>query len=326
MPATIYDAIRIDPAVKFAADGTTVNSYKATVLSKIEPVTIENAVAGEIRIGDTFNGIAITDIGKTSSQFTYNNGTSTLSQSGYYLTLSTGETFVFALDGTSLPAIVGLDVIAESAGVSGLSNIPVAAVDDDEFVQIACFTEGSPIATPDGDRAVEDLCVGDYVATLDAGAQPVRWIGHSRVLGNGPACPVRIPAGALGNRRALAVSPQHRFLWSGWRAELFFGTHEVLIKARHLVRWNGIHWDRGRGIVGYWHLMLDHHRLLNNSGAWSESFQPGSAPPLSMDVEMRAAYQSAAVPSAPSARRTLQRFEAQLLLSTVGDADPAIAA
>lgn len=43
-----------------------------------------------------------------------------------------------------------------------------------------CFTAGTMIATPDGERAIETLKVGDLVETLDNGPQAIRWIGGAR--------------------------------------------------------------------------------------------------------------------------------------------------
>ena len=46
--------------------------------------------------------------------------------------------------------------------------------------------------------------------------------------------PIEIAAGALGNWPRLVVSPQHRMLIEGWRAEIYFGQRQVLSAAVHL--------------------------------------------------------------------------------------------
>lgn len=134
-----------------------------------------------------------------------------------------------------------------------------------------CFTPGTHIATLAGPRAVEDIAVGDLITTRDHGAQAVRWVGRRTVPASGAFAPIRIPAGALGNARDLVVSPQHRMLISGWRAELFFGQPEVLVAARHLVGRDGIAELPG-GKVTYIHLLFDRHEIIFAEGAPTESF------------------------------------------------------
>ena len=75
---------------------------------------------------------------------------------------------------------------------------------DDPFV---CFAAGTRILTPRGEVEVERIAPGDLVLTRDHGLRPVRWTGSRRVDGRGAMAPVRIEAGALGNARALRVSP-----------------------------------------------------------------------------------------------------------------------
>jgi len=56
------------------------------------------------------------------------------------------------------------------------------------------------------------------------------------VPGRGRLAPVRLRPGVLtGLERDLVVSPQHRVMFNGYRAELLFGEREVLVPARHLV-------------------------------------------------------------------------------------------
>lgn len=141
---------------------------------------------------------------------------------------------------------------------------------------VTCFTRSTPIDTPDGSRPVEKLRAGDLISTVDHGAQKLRWIGRRRVRAQGAMAPVRIQAGALGNRCALTVSPQHRLLLSGWRAELFCAAPEVLVPAIALVNGDTITRLSG-GEVEYFHLLFDRHELVISSGMISESFYPARA-------------------------------------------------
>ena len=126
------------------------------------------------------------------------------------------------------PQGVELTVVATSEGPGSLGQDPIGAGD----LVAPCFTPGCLIATPDGLRPVEDLQTGDMVITLDAGAQPIRWtgrvtLGSGQLRANPSLCPVRVRAGAFGAgrpNRDMLLSPQHRLLLSGWRAELMFAT------------------------------------------------------------------------------------------------------
>lgn len=136
------------------------------------------------------------------------------------------------------------------------------------------------------DLAVEDLAIGDLVDTRDHGAQPIRWIGSRRVPALGALAPVVIKAGAMGNDRDLTVSPQHRMLVTGWRAELLFGENEVLVAAKHLVNGDTIYVADG-GEIEYFHILFDTHELVMANGAWSESFHPGEIGLGAMDSAAR---------------------------------------
>ncbi|MCL6284337.1 Hint domain-containing protein [Ruegeria sp. 2012CJ41-6] len=143
-----------------------------------------------------------------------------------------------------------------------------------ENVEIACFTEGTLIRTPEGEYVIEALQVGDLVETLDHGAQPIRWIGRRRIEGRGRHAPVRFATGTIGNDRPIRVSPQHRVLLSGWRCELLFHAPEVLCAARHLCDGDRIHAAPCDHIT-YVHLMFDRHEIVFCENAPLESFFAG---------------------------------------------------
>ncbi len=147
-------------------------------------------------------------------------------------------------------------------------------------VDIPCFTAGTLIDTQNGPVAVEALGPGDLVLTRDNGYLPVRWCGSRAITAaelatTADLAPVLIAAGALGNNlpeRDTRVSPQHRMLVTGPRAELLFGEREVLVPAVHMVGLPGI--TRATQAVTYVHIMFEHHQIVRADGAWSESFQP----------------------------------------------------
>ncbi len=153
-----------------------------------------------------------------------------------------------------------------------LSSVPVS--------EVACFTEGTLIETPDGPRAIEDLSVGDLVTTMGNGAQPIRWIGSRHVSmlemkANRALRPVVFETGSFGNDRPLMVSQQHRMLLNDWRAQVYFGEDQVLVAAKALVNDKTIRLVTPRGGVTYLHLLFDQHEIVIAEGALSESFHPG---------------------------------------------------
>lgn len=140
---------------------------------------------------------------------------------------------------------------------------------------IICFTPGTMITTPHGPRTVETLAPGDLVITRDNGPQPILWTGARTVPAIGDHAPIEIdPVLFAGAETPLTVSPQHRLLWEGSRAQLLFGAREVLIAARHLTA-SGAAWARSGGEVTYIHLLLPQHDVILANGVPAESFFPG---------------------------------------------------
>lgn len=152
----------------------------------------------------------------------------------------------------------------------------------DDEIEFGCFVAGSLIDTDQGPKPVEQIAVGDLVLTRDNGYQVVKWVGnHAQTPASFAARPdlaaVLVDKGALSEglpERDMRVSPWHRLLICGQRAELMFGEYEVLVPAIHLVGQPGI--TRETTPQTYVHLMFDDHQIIRADGAWSESFQPGA--------------------------------------------------
>ncbi len=146
-----------------------------------------------------------------------------------------------------------------------------------------CFAAGTCLLTPDGDRPVEGLKVGDLVVTLDNGPQPIMWISNSDLSWPGSdeeSLPILISAGAFGAgapSRDLVVSPQHKILI----AESDDGACDVptksLAPAKGLTSLPGIRKMRGKRKVTYHHVLLARHEILFAEGLACESFYPGPA-------------------------------------------------
>ena len=193
---------------------------------------------------------------------------------------------------------------------------------------IPCFTPGTRILTERGEVAVEDLRVGDRVVTRDDGVQELRWVGRRDLsladLIVKPALrPIGIARGALGHGlplRDMKVSPQHRMLIEGARAEMLFGESEVLVAATHLTSLPGVAQTLTAG-VSYLHLLFDRHEIICADGAWTESFQPAMPIVRGMDGaqrdELMAVFPEIAAEcfDFPAARLTLKAHEARVLLA-----------
>ena len=193
-----------------------------------------------------------------------------------------GETGEINGDTLQLTSDVGKNDITfsnEDDAAGGLSGSFTMAdgtiVTFSEIENIICFTPGTRIMTDRGERAIENLRQGDMVLTRDHGFQPIRWIGNSTVEGRGKFAPVAINSNVMdGARRPLLVSPQHRMLFTGYKAELLFGTDEVLVAAQHLVDGRDVRIVE-REVVSYLHIMFDRHEVIYAEGAATESFHAG---------------------------------------------------
>ena len=207
-----------------------------------------------------------------------------------------------------------------------------AVVGEIEFTNIEeivpCFTPGSLIATPKGERLVEELVEGDRVITRDNGIQTIRWVGQKGL--NGAALhdaphmqPILIKAGALGNglpERDMLVSPNHRVLVASEKTSLYFEEREVLVAAKHMIDGKGVMQVEASATT-YIHFMFDRHEVVLSDGAWTESFQPGDYSLKGLANEQRAEIfelfpeleQQEGLSNYEAARRTLKKHEAKLL-------------
>ncbi len=147
----------------------------------------------------------------------------------------------------------------------------------------ACYLEGTQLLTEAGGVAVEDLQIGDLVATVE-GPQPIRWIGKRAYLTRlinqhhrDALLPVRFSAGSLADNvpvRDLFVSPEHMMMLDG-----------VLVAAHNLVNGTTITRHDDLEVVKYFHIELPQHSVMFAEGAasaaraeCSDRFQhPGSA-------------------------------------------------
>ncbi|MEP3677061.1 MAG: cadherin-like domain-containing protein [Sulfitobacter sp.] len=196
---------------------------------------------------------------------------------------------------------------------------------------IPCFTPGTLIATPKGERKVEELEIGDRIITRDNGMQEIRWIGRREMSGEELAAkehlrPVLIREGALGNglpERDMMVSPQHRVLIANDKTAMYFEEREVLVAAKHLTDMEGID-VVDVSHTSYIHIMFDQHEVVLSDGTWTESFQPGDLSLAGVGdasrEEILELFPELAtregIEAYAAARKSLKKYEAKLITKT----------
>ncbi len=236
--------------------------------------------------------------------------------------LPSGELLTLNEDGT---------VTALTDGDIGINTFTYTVEDEDGVSDTGfatlettapCFTTGALIETALGPRPIEELRVGDEIITRDNGPRPIRWIGRRKVSGLSLSlAPILIRKGALDCVRDIRVSPQHRMVITGWRAQMLFGAGEVMARAKDLVDGDRII-TQPAAEVEYWHLLLDQHEVIFADGAPSESFFPGDEGLGSIGDEAREEVfglfpelRSHPTPFGATARMPLKRHETRLLIS-----------
>ncbi|SDK02961.1 Hint domain-containing protein [Aliiruegeria lutimaris] len=162
-----------------------------------------------------------------------------------------------------------------------LTGVDVSAVDSAAKLYsmgIPCYCAGTRIMTPTGERAIEDLRAGDMVSTIEAGPQPVLWIGRRTVslaemLAKPKLAPIRIADRVLGNEGDLLVSSQHGMVVPHPEN----AGEKVLARATHLERHadDRIRREEPNGPITYIHLLFETHVTVLANGATGESFYPG---------------------------------------------------
>lgn len=153
-------------------------------------------------------------------------------------------------------------------GVGSSVNIPTP-VDEGDFT--VCFAGGTLIATPDGERAVETLEIGDMILTADGRTVPVKWIGldtvHKLFTPRKEFIPVRVLAGALGNglpHSDLVLTAAHALVINGLAI-----TAGALVNGSSII--NEPYADLPERVT-YYHIETEAHEVVLANGAAAETF------------------------------------------------------
>ncbi|MHB2170080.1 Hint domain-containing protein [Alsobacter sp. R-9] len=135
-----------------------------------------------------------------------------------------------------------------------------------DFFCAPCFLAGTAILTPQGERPVEAIRVGDRVQS-SAGPSVVSFFGHFQRRATLTWRPVRIAAGAIAEGvpcRDLVVTPDHALFIDG-----------MLVPAGDLV--NGVtvtELPLSSILHTFFHVELERHDVILAEGAWAESLRP----------------------------------------------------
>lgn len=166
------------------------------------------------------------------------------------------------LDGNDIVEFGNAGTVAATGTVTQVSNGGTLSL------SVACFAEGTRIATPNGSRRVEQLTTEDHVRLADGGSARVTWIGHRHIDCDrhpmpASVMPVRIRRDAFAPGRPsrdLFLSPDHAVHHEG-----------VLIPIHCLINGGAIS-VAPRARVTYYHVELARHDILLAEGLPVESY------------------------------------------------------
>lgn len=320
MPATFpftLQNVNGDPLLDGGNINITTGTTTNVVFEEFDAISLSNVAAGDtITVGGlvyTYEYLGSADVrGDPLQPAAYIRITSVPTGG----TLSIGDTF--AIDLTGQPGDADYPNLQ-----NGNTKGSVADLDAGPSVQfpgVPCFAAGTALLTPSGEVAVEFLKTGDFLETADVGAQPIIWIGSTKIVfnaNNEKQKPTIVAAHALGNdlpKRDLVISPQHKILLESTNGQ------RVLAPAKGLTGQRGIRVMKGRTKVEYFHVLLSNHSIIFSDGLATESFYPGKTAMKMLKTEQRKAIE-AAVPSlkndvdayGPQIRECLTRRQAEEL-------------
>ncbi|TNF23171.1 MAG: Hint domain-containing protein [Rhodobacteraceae bacterium] len=237
----------------------TYTSYAVYSSSDGSNVILPTKTPGTILDGDNDNEFETGDSGGLdpetgASQLTYVGTLDTVGGTYYPVFRDTdlNNYWVFAYDNGELPFVIDLrDIFPHNTF-------------------LFCFAAGTRIATGSGERAVEDLRIGDPVMTAEDRIAPVKWIGRQTLFpqfAGERTAPVRISAGALGGglpHSDLTVTADHGMVIDG-----------LVINASALVNGESIVFVPRADLanaVTYYHVETEDHDVILANGAPAETF------------------------------------------------------
>jgi hypothetical protein len=247
------------PVTIDTAQANAIFTTQLSVTGSSQGTIIDTAKAIEALIPD--------ELGALSSD-----GFSDLTITDVTLQINADEAVAILNGGYTVNVPVGDDkIVADtSAKIGALTAPQIAGLEADGFLieTTPCYCRRTLILTDRGERLVEELAIGDRVATQN-GLRPIKWIGRRGydgrfIRGNREVLPIVVRAGALAEgvpARDLWLSPSHALL-----------IDEILVEARCLVNGLSIAQTEAVDRVEYFHLEFEAHEVILAEGAAAESY------------------------------------------------------
>ncbi|GBR47361.1 outer membrane protein [Neokomagataea tanensis NBRC 106556] len=138
---------------------------------------------------------------------------------------------------------------------------------------IVCFLADSLIKTPNGNKSVEKIILGDKVITYADGVEvtrPITWVGKStchvrpHLPEDEAGYPVRILKGAIAENvpfKDLLITAEHCLFFEG-----------KFVPARLLVNGRSIFYDHSFTSYDYYHIETEEHSVVMADGMLTESY------------------------------------------------------
>jgi hypothetical protein len=134
-----------------------------------------------------------------------------------------------------------------------------------------CFVKGTRILTPQGEARIEDLRIGDLVATVRGEALPIKWLGRNTYKKSGPAWPKSVIPIRL-SRFAIDENTPHTDLYLSPGHALFIDGS--LIPVKYLVNGTSVvpAMPPGMETIEYFQIVFDTHEVIWAEGVPAETF------------------------------------------------------
>ena len=131
---------------------------------------------------------------------------------------------------------------------------------------VVCFVAGTKIRTPEGEKAIEELQIGDLISTAN-GVKALKFVcqntrSFNELLATGKN-PIRVAAGTFGATADLLMSPSHAINLEGNLIEA--GALIDHASVERVTEWNATE-------LTYFNLELDQHELIWANGVATESY------------------------------------------------------
>ncbi len=228
---------------------------------------------------ETFSNLVLLDKGTNNVYYSYNGSSYTVNDSADG---NDGQTAVgnnvFVVDFTNSYTLLGTtangvvvsgpsyDYLFTNATYSIGNSVSINTTDPYNY----CFLEGTLINTPEGERPVESIKMGDKVMSADGRELTVRWMGYETIRnGIGASihkAPIRISAGAFGDGLPLSdlyVSNAHAFLLDGHLV-----VASALINGETIT---AVPFSDMPSEFTYWHIETEEHELVVANGVAAET-------------------------------------------------------